>query len=204
MGMGKVITSLTIKGFKSIRSLEDFKLGPLNILIGANGAGKSNFVSFFSLLSSLVNQELQLAVARRGGADAHLFLGPKITKEITARLCFGPNRYEFTLVPTSDNRLVFSSEYAYSSGDRGPSVQSLGTPGHAEAWLRHAGSEPRGAVPSYFYATPPSWNVYHFHDTSETAGVRRTGTTRDYESLRPDAGNLAAFLMHMREEDVQQ
>ncbi|MBI3759176.1 MAG: chromosome segregation protein SMC, partial [Deltaproteobacteria bacterium] len=40
--MNATISKLTIEGFKSIRKLEDFKLRTLNVLIGANGAGKSN------------------------------------------------------------------------------------------------------------------------------------------------------------------
>jgi predicted ATPase len=45
--MADTIKKLTIEGFKSIRKLEDFPLRALNVLIGANGAGKSNFVGFF-------------------------------------------------------------------------------------------------------------------------------------------------------------
>jgi predicted ATPase len=45
--MSDTIKKLTIEGFKSIRKLEDFELRSLNVLIGANGAGKSNFVGFF-------------------------------------------------------------------------------------------------------------------------------------------------------------
>jgi predicted ATPase len=48
--MADTIEKLTIEGFKSIRKLEDFQLGALNVLIGANGAGKTNFVSFFRFL----------------------------------------------------------------------------------------------------------------------------------------------------------
>jgi recombinational DNA repair ATPase RecF len=37
------LDKITIRGFKSIEKLEDFKLESLNVPIGANGAGKSNF-----------------------------------------------------------------------------------------------------------------------------------------------------------------
>jgi predicted ATPase len=47
MGKAKALDKLTIKGFKSIKSLENFELGKLNIMIGGNGAGKSNFVDLF-------------------------------------------------------------------------------------------------------------------------------------------------------------
>ena len=111
--MADTIKKLTIEGFKSIRKLNKFPLGALNVLIGANGAGKSNFVSFFRLLREIIDQQLQLALATvEGGADACLYMGPKITEKLVARLYFGYNAYEFTLLPTPDNRLVFSDEAA--------------------------------------------------------------------------------------------
>lgn len=48
------ISKLTLKGFKTILNLDEFELKDLNILIGANGSGKSNFVSFFKMLGELV------------------------------------------------------------------------------------------------------------------------------------------------------
>ena len=54
--MADTIKKLTIEGFKSIRKLEDFPLRALNVLIGANGAGKSNFVGFFKLLREMIGQ----------------------------------------------------------------------------------------------------------------------------------------------------
>src|ERR1035441_6727917 len=88
------IKKLTIEGFKSIRKLEDFELRALNVLIGANGAGKSNFVSFFRLLREMVEGRLQLVLAAvEGGADACLYLGPKITPEFAAKLYFDQNGY---------------------------------------------------------------------------------------------------------------
>jgi predicted ATPase len=101
--MAETIKKLTIEGFKSIRRLEDFELRALNVLIGANGAGKSNFVSFFWLLREMIEQRLQLALATtEGGADACLYLGPKITREFSAKLYFGRNGYEFSLVLKRD------------------------------------------------------------------------------------------------------
>lgn len=47
------LTSLRLAGWKSIRDAE-IKLRPLNVLIGANGAGKSNLVSFFKLMNEMM------------------------------------------------------------------------------------------------------------------------------------------------------
>jgi predicted ATPase len=110
--MGEPIKKLTIEGFKSIRKLEDFELRSLNVMIGANGAGKSNFVAFFRLLRELIEQRLQLAVTTEGGADALLYMGPKVTRQFVAKLYFGNNGYAFALKPTADNRLVFADESA--------------------------------------------------------------------------------------------
>src|SRR5580692_4539131 len=104
------IDRLTIKGYKSIRSLENFELKRLNVLIGANGAGKSNLVGFFRLLKNLIEQRLQFAVRMDGGADACLFLGSKVTPELSATFEFGESNYEFRLASTPDNSFIFSDE----------------------------------------------------------------------------------------------
>src|SRR6266852_5710801 len=115
--MSDTIKKLTIEGFKSIRKLEDFELRSLNVLIGANGAGKSNFVGFFRLLRELIEQRLQVALQiAEGGADACLYLGPRVTKHFGAKLYFGRNGYEFSLAPTLNNQFVFAEEITVFKG----------------------------------------------------------------------------------------
>ena len=203
--MGAIIDSITIKGFKSIRELDAFKLKSINILIGANGAGKSNFVDFFRLLRELIEQRLQLAIATQGGADACIYLGPRVTKELSAQLLFGQNGYEFALVPTSDNRLIFSNEAGIYSGfgvGGKPKPEYFGS-GHSEAKLLSFKDYP-GVIgskgpPYYVYNAISNWVVYHFHDTSSVAGVRRQGAINDNESFRQNAENLAAFLYRIQQ-----
>src|SRR5208283_1677239 len=54
-GGGEVaqLTSLRLAGWKSIRDAK-IELRPLNVRIGANGAGKSNLVSFFKLMNEMM------------------------------------------------------------------------------------------------------------------------------------------------------
>ncbi len=201
--MSQSIKKLTIEGYKSIRKLEDFELRSLNVLVGPNGAGKSNFVGFFRLLRELIEQRLQIALQTiEGGADACLFMGPKVTQRFAAKLQFGRNGYQFSLVPTPDNRLVFADETTLFNGDFGSFPDSLGS-GHAEAKLKSFKDEPgrwaSHGVPYYVYEAISSWVVYHFHDTSLSAGVRRQNPINDNEALRPDAENLAAFLYRIRQ-----
>jgi len=199
--MSLPIKKLTIEGFKSIQKLEDFELRSLNVLIGANGAGKSNFVDFFRLLRELIDQRLQQFVATGGGADAWVYMGPKVTQRLVGKLYFGANGYEFALVPTVDNRLVFADERIIFYGDFGTTNTSLGS-GHAEARLKDRKDDPgataRRGVPYHVFDAVSNWVVYHFHDTSATAAVRRQGPINDNVSLRPNAENLAAFLYRIR------
>jgi predicted ATPase len=201
--MSDTIKRLTIEGFKSIRKLEDFELRAVNVLIGANGAGKSNFVEFFRLLRAMIDQNLRATVSLGGGADTWLHLGPKFTKRIVGKLQFGNNGYEFSLVPTSDNRLIFERELVLYSGQFGDYSEPLGS-GYEEAKLKEHKDDPgnwgaRHGVPYYVYSAVSGWVVYHFHDTSPEAGVRRQGAINDNEYLRPNAENLAAFLYRLQQ-----
>jgi len=53
----RTLEKLTIKNFKSIRE-QTLALGPLNVFIGGNGAGKSNLIEVFRFLREIVNQNL--------------------------------------------------------------------------------------------------------------------------------------------------
>ncbi len=202
--MADTIKKLTIEGFKSIRKLDDFPLRDLNVLIGANGAGKSNFVGFFRLLREMIDQRLQVALATtEGGADACLYMGPKITQQFVGKLYFGKNGYEFTLVPSQDNRLVFLDETAVFFGDITDSHESLGA-GHLEAKLKDHKDDvgnwgAKRGVPSYVFEAVSSWVVYHFHDTSLNAAVRRPRALNDNVALRQNAENLAPFLYRLQQ-----
>jgi len=48
-----MLRRVILNGFKSIKAM-DLELRPLNVLIGANGAGKSNLISFFKLLNEMM------------------------------------------------------------------------------------------------------------------------------------------------------
>ena len=209
--MGQPIDKITLKGFKSIRDLEDFPLRSLNILIGANGAGKSNFVDFFWLLRAIADDNLPGFVIQHGGADGFFFMGPKYTRRISACLEFGQHAYEFSLVPTSSAELMFEEQRIHFGGGSkagGETYSMLG--GTRESALR--GPRDRESETGRFlgrlfdvlglniHESVSAWIAYHFHDTSMLAPMRRMGSVRDNEYLRPDGGNLGAFLFMLRDQ----
>src|ERR1700744_5049644 len=73
------LKELTVKGYKSIRSIERLPLRDLNVVIGANGVGKSNFVSLFQFLARVARNELDDFVIKQGGLEKILYFGPRET-----------------------------------------------------------------------------------------------------------------------------
>ncbi len=199
--MERSIQSLTIRGFKSIKNLDEFELKNLNVLIGANGAGKSNFVSYFKMLSELVNLKLQFWTSKQGGADRIVNYGIKETKQITTSIRFGANGYDFAISPTVDGEFTFESEMLYFDGPYyGVTKPNLGT-GHKESKLKEemkSGNSKK--IASYCYNAISNWKVYHFHDTTDTAAVKLRGSLHDNDYLRSDASNLASFLFKLKHE----
>lgn len=203
------ISNLTIAGYKSIRDLREFELRDLNVLIGANGSGKSNFIGFFRMLAEIYGQRLQAYVQKQGGPDALLHYGRKHTSRIEGQLSFGPHAgpYFFELEPTADNRLMFGAESVGLGVDAG-----LGHRDAMESWIPDAGKmfdtwrdagmaiDP-GTQEHLVAMLPPidRLRVYHFHDTSESALVKQVHPTNDNLRLKSDASNLAPFLRMLRE-----
>lgn len=99
---------IKIEEYKSIKDI-DLKLGPINIFIGANGSGKSNFLSFFEFLKNIYNQNLQEYIALRGGIEKFLHKGEKVTQNISARLWLNLNGYSFTLTKGQEE-FIFTKE----------------------------------------------------------------------------------------------
>ncbi len=192
--------TISISGYKSIRSLVDLRLSAgLNVLVGANGAGKTNFLRFFEMLGHMMDpaRGLQRYVAARGRADAFLFRGMKVTHELTARVAFGSNAYEFALRGADDRSLFFEREAAPFDGPKfGAVINDQGT-GHLESRL--AAKDDATKAEKFAREAIRSWRVHHFHDTSPSAGMMGLANIADHRHLHSDGSNVAAFLLRLSE-----
>lgn len=187
------LDSIKIEGFKSIESL-DLNLLNLNVIIGANGSGKSNLLNFFDMMRAAADGRFHAFVAAAGGANRLLHFGHKQTTAITADLQFGDKLFKFILGPTGEDAFYFSSEMCGY------------TP--TNVWEKYSYLS---SAESSLYVPPPdsmtqevseaikSWQVYHFHDTGNTALIKKTGYISDSISLMPDGSNLAAYLLMLRD-----
>lgn len=197
------LEEISLSGYKSIRELKEFKMSyGLNVLIGANGSGKTNFIRFFELLGHMfdTNKGLQNYVAGRGRADAFLFRGMKTTPELSAHLKFGRNEYKFTLKAADDRSLFFSQESAPFKGPHFGAVENDQGSGHLES---HIAKFPSTAAKQWVVETIRDWRVYHFHDTSPAAPVMGLCNMVDNDILHGNAANLSAFLMKMASDHPQ-
>jgi len=189
------VMKLVLQGYKSIGKVEIW-LGKLNILIGANGAGKSNFIGFFRLIHRILEQQLQLCVSEMGGPDALLHFGRKKTPELGAELYLSSgNGYCFTLRPTQDNRMVFAHEALWKTSG---GFHMSGS-GHFEThYKERPDSFEEGMAWDNTIPTLRNWRLYHFHDTSPGALLKQIHGINDNHRLREDARNLAAFLFRLK------
>ncbi len=200
------LDQITLAGFKSIRELKDFKLENLNVLVGANGAGKSNLVDFFRMLRAMADEGLESFVTKGGGADGFFFNGPKETKQISAHLKFGSNQYRFAVELTVGGDMMIREEATrYISGKDSSTWHTYARPmteSRLKSWKgRKSSWGDYLSIEAHVFKAVSSWMVYHVHDTSSTALMRRDCSARDFRELRPDAGNIAPFLLKMREEN---
>ena len=187
------LSRITISGFKSIKNC-DISFGRINVLIGSNGAGKSNFISAFSLLHDVLSKNLQFSIAQ-SGVNSLLYKGRKVTDEIAFEVFFGYNSYGFNLVPTDDNRLIFKKEFFgyYGQWENESNVAR----GHSEAlWDNGAHNQ----IDQYVIPIlkKQNWRVYHFHDTGRSAKVKQEHNISNNRGLLFDAANLAAFLYRLK------
>lgn len=205
------LDKITIKGFKSIQALVDFELSNLNVLIGGNGAGKSNFIDFFRMLRAmlelplpgLASASLKTYIADGGGSDDFLFNGPKVTEQIEVVTRFGLNGYRFKLTPTADETFIIVDEARYYEGGTF-GWWEMGSGQTTPELLKEkdeTGIYGGRSVASYVYNAISSWKIYHFHDTSKLAPMRRYESIDDRNYLRFDAANIAPFLYHLKKNE---
>lgn len=194
-----MIQFIEIEGFKSIKHLK-LELKPVNILIGSNGAGKSNFISFFKLINSIFNRRLQ-NYSLEEKADNILYFGRKITGKMRGKIILtndegaNNNAYIFSIAQTNEGGLYLDEE---GSGCN-VSIDNNST----NYFYEHGLNESKIATDDYkgnrvLQDYISSLQVFHFHDTSSTSLLRRECDINDNLYLRQDGRNLPAFLYLLR------
>ena len=181
-----MLKSIAIAGFKSFGAEANVPLGSLNVLIGANGSGKSNFLDAFSFLQAYGVNQIANLVAKWGGADNVLHFGTRHTNDVRFRIDFGDLEcYTLTLLPTANGKIQTIFGYPIRN-EKFPSTE--------EGKIKDAAEEDEKTKKRL-----SSWRQYHFHDTSFDSPMKKPSRLHDNRFLRESGSNLAPFLYLLRE-----
>lgn len=181
-----LISKIIIKGFKSMKAAE-ISFQPVNVLIGGNGAGKSNLISFFDMLLWIKEHQLQNYVASEGGAEVLLYNGKKVTDEIEFTIWRSRMMFYGRLKAGSGDRLYYANQNLYDYVEQ---HNWYAADGFDE--LKDNGLVEKSGVFENI-------GIYHFHDTSASSPMKSTCGIHDNMELASDGRNIAAILYRIKE-----
>lgn len=187
--------SITIKGYKSFKDIT-VPLRKINILIGSNGAGKSNFLSLFELLGNAYDGFLARSVAQSGGVDKLLHQGRKVTDRITVKVFEDRNSYWLDLMESDGTLIVENEQLGYSSYPTHWTYNNIATYKTETALKEYQGMTRGDYIKNYMSQI----KKFHFHDTGRTSPFTgESNIVNDSYHLYSQGSNLAAFLYGVKE-----
>lgn len=197
-----MITKLVIKGYKSIKE-QAVDLGPINIVIGGNGVGKSNLISIFSLIRNLYERNLRGYVIQKGGADSFLYFGRKQTQAIDIEVYFGTvekdiNRFMVKLLESQDKLYIGYLRTAFFTG-----YQTWSTTEYENSVEESQFRDINTGQAYWVNDRLKEFDVYHFHDTGDNSPMKGFCNIDDNRSLKRDGSNIAAFLYYLQQKEAK-
>lgn len=198
------LKEIQISGYKSLGTDEQpikLELSNLNIIIGANGAGKSNFISFFHMLANMMTGALQIYVGKNGTSESLLQFGSKKTKMISASLVFENKNfvdtYDFSLVKAVNDTLIFEKEAITDwNKDTAQRRRKELCSGQKESFL--VTGEATHKSEQVIRGILSGCRTFQFHDTSQEAHIRNAANIDNNRFLMSDGGNVAAYLYMLK------
>lgn len=195
------LLQVEIKGFKSISTDKPLLLDfcDVSILLGANGSGKSNIISFFRMLNYMMAGALQKFVAQSGSNQNFLHYGSKTTPSLSGRIKFQKDNaidtYSFELTQASGEKLIITSEEVTSL------TEGTETPYSAriESDYKESGLiDNQGQTETTIRTLLSKCKAYQFHDSSATGPLRQASRINTAQYLQSEGNNLASFLYYLK------
>lgn len=207
------LQQLKLKGYKSFDNKgQTIEFDDITVLLGANGSGKSNLVSFFKMLSYMITGSLQEYIAKHGTANQLLFYGKKTTESLYFSLLFSngekENTYEVKLSSGFEEKLFIGGEQITFHRKNHPNPMTFPISNAVnESEISKKGpfeDNPEGFTKKIIQSLMFGIRTYQFHDTSDSAKIKDSGHLSDTRYLRSEGGNLAAFLKMLQERNEYQ
>lgn len=200
-----MIEQIGIYNYKSIRNAI-VPLKRINILIGENGAGKTNFISFFEMIKALYDKRLGSYMLSNGGINSQLYRGRKYSKAIKGLIDYNnTNAFFFELQPGVGDKAFIeeTGDYFNWSEENHKNYAEWSRNIWDKAVEESLISEFNYSRAKHIQTLLRSFIVYHFHDTSKTSPMRQPCAIDDNITLRHDASNLPAILFRLQKTDVK-
>ena len=206
-----MIHSLQIEGYRSLLDIS-LKLGPLTVIQGSNGVGKSNIYKALQLFASLANGTFPQAMAEEGGTPSCFWAGPvpgpKRPKTIKLHLGSASFRWQviFGLVPTTPGdptmfrtdpdmkkETIHSNHASHSRAEWAKDIP------HNESILSYIRDAENYPSLSMAREEILSWRFYDGFRNDSGSPLRRISPRAWSPILSTDGSNLAAALQTIRE-----
>jgi predicted ATPase len=195
------LKKVTVSGFKSISSSYplSIELGDINILLGANGSGKTNIISFFKMLNFMMSGNFQLFIEKAGTSQVFLNYGSKHTSIIKVEMCFESkthiNNYTFQLTHAAPDRLIINSEeIVWGVKDRNQPQRIVLPSDFKESGLINNQNQ----MAKVIFRILSNCKVYQFHDSSAESPIRQSSRIECADCLQSEGNNLASFLYALK------
>lgn len=180
------LTRLKIKGYKSLNDV-DLRFEDRTILIGQNGAGKSNLFAAFRMLEAIGQSSLQAYVNREGGMNALLYNGRKQTSGCYIEIY--RDRYEFygRITPDNADACYLEQQGIYDFIEK------------HNVYVADGFHEVKDGGEARKLRVFDDIGIYHFQDTSVTSLMKAYCNIYDNITLAEDGSNIAAVLMRIKQ-----
>jgi predicted ATPase len=212
-----------VKGFRHLHDL-DLPLGPLNVLIGANGVGKTSTLEVMRLLAASAEGKLQETISVAGGFGSLLtYDRPEMQLALSVPVeNERPLEYELSLQPTNAGGYWLQQEHLSQARNKrnakdpvfkfidsagndiwyfNPATKNLERPN----WEHKPFETSLAQVPKMFQEAERFRNAladslfYHTLDVSPRAPVRLPQTAQPVSSPGRNGENLVSCLYSLRE-----
>ena len=203
-----MLKTIKLKNFRSFGECSvDFS--NINILIGGNGSGKSNFISLFVLLNYIGKAQLRTWVAMKGGFDNIVYKGIQENDAIDIEFIFDSktkdllNIYELSLKATEDDYLIEKESIGLWNKNlyTKPYTATINIMGNESKLYSYSNSGSQSndsRIADYIYNIIKNWKIYHFDDVSPNSGKKREQKIEDGSTFQEEGDNIAAFLYFIK------
>jgi predicted ATPase len=195
-----MLKKIQLTHFRSFCQTE-VDLKKINVLIGGNGSGKSNFISLFTMLNYIQIGRLEDWIVNKGGFDNIVYNGIQENEFLNLRFFFDSsnlqNIYELELRATEEDYIVKAERFGSWKSLARSTFQHEET-NQPETKLKYL-AERQYEIPFNIYSNIKGFQVFHFDDVSTNSNKKRLQNLEESYPLHPEGDNIAAFLYYLKQ-----